>query len=175
LSSRSEKLSKFAGRGDRVVNENKTQTETGPFPANLSERQSTKASQSKDRPKLPCVILPRFRTSHFFDRTDVIERMENYFNQVDFDTTFRSLAIHGLGGVGKSTVALKYAERKLQNSELDVLCWVYSEKLVSLRQSFTDIALRLKLPDARPGDHEENHALVLNWFQNTGKWIEKMI
>lgn len=92
--------------------------------------------------------------------------MEDYFSNVDLGTTFRSLALHGLGGVGKSTMALRYAENKLQHGELDALFWVYNEKLVSIRHSFTDIALRLKLPDVRPGDHDENRALVLNWLQH---------
>ena len=57
----------------------------------------------------------------------------------------------------------------LKTSFTDALFWVYSEKLVSLKQSFTNIASRLKLPDARPGDHEENRAAVLNWLQQTRK------
>ncbi|KAF2259245.1 NB-ARC and TPR domain protein [Lojkania enalia] len=126
----------------------------------------------EEQAKLPCVILPKIRTSRFFDRADVIQRMEDYFNEADPERSFRSLAIHGLGGVGKSTVALRYAEAKLKREELDALFWVYSEKLVSMRQSFTEIALRLKLPDARPGDHDENQALVLNWLQHTQcKWL----
>ncbi len=97
--------------------------------------------------------------------------MEDHFNQVDPNQSFRSLAIYGLGGVGKSSVALRFAEAKFQKGELDALFWVYSEKLVTIRQSFTDIAMRLKLPDARAGDHEENLALVLNWLQHTRKLI----
>lgn len=69
-------------------------------------RQLTQASQSKDRVKPLCVRLPSFRTARFFDRTDVIDKMERYLNHVNFETTFLWLAIHDLGGVGKSTVAL---------------------------------------------------------------------
>lgn len=121
----------------------------------------------EEQAKLPCMILPSIRTSRFFDRTDVIEKIEDYFSQVDTTEIFRSLALYGLGGVGKSSVALRYAEGKLRRGELDAMFWVHSEKLNTIRQSFTDIAMRLKLPDARPKDHDENHALVLNWLQNT--------
>lgn len=119
--------------------------------------------------KLPCVVLPDIRTARFFDRIDVIDKMEEYFGRVDLTTKFVSLALHGLGGVGKSTVALRYAEKLLQRGAVDALFWVRSEKLVNISQSFTDIALRLKLPDARQGDHDENRALVLNWLQKTRK------
>jgi hypothetical protein len=116
---------------------------------------------------LPCTVLPDIRTARFFDRADVIEKMEESFAKLNFTARFASLALHGLGGVGKSTVALRYAETLLQRGAIDALFWVRSEKLVDISQSFTDIALRLKLPGARQGDHEENHALVLHWLQQT--------
>lgn len=93
--------------------------------------------------------------------------MEAFFNDPDHDGSFRSIALYGLGEVGKSSVALEYAEKKIRNGELDAMFWVPSEKAVNIRQTFTYIALRLKLPDARPADHEENHAVVLDWLQHT--------
>ena len=139
--------------------------------------------QSSPRPRLvdeearlPCFIPPPFRTSRFFDRDEIISEIEDFFNSPTadhslrtLDHSLRTLALFGLGGVGKSSVALRYAERKLQNSELDAMFWVPSEKLVTIQQTFTSIALRLKLPDARIADHSENHALVINWLQHTRK------
>jgi hypothetical protein len=164
LSSRSEKLAEFAARRRQSVGNSGKQNESITVPVLTKQ-----LSLPEDEAKLPCVILPHIRTSRFFDRADVIERMDNHFNGVDVTKSFRSLALHGLGGVGKSTVALRYTENKLHRGELDALFWVNSEKPVSIRQSFTDIAVRLKLPDARPGDHHENQALVLNWLQHTRK------
>lgn len=119
------------------------------------------------RVNLLCIILPDIRTSRFFGRVDVIEKMEEYFGKFDLTAKFASLALHGLGGVGKSTIVLRYGENLLHRGAVDALFWVRSEKLVNIRQSFTDIALRLKLPHARQGDHEENRALVLHWLQHT--------
>lgn len=116
------------------------------------------------------MILPAIRTSRFFNRDEVIRKIERHFNQVDPKTSFWSLALYGLGGVGKSSVALRFAEAKVRRGELDAMFWVYSERLVTIRQSFTDIALRLELADARPEDHDENHSLVLNWLQHTRKF-----
>lgn len=119
--------------------------------------------------KLPCILLPTFKTARFFDRDDVIDKIENYFNQVNTDNTFRSLALYGLGGVGKSSVALKYAETRVRRGDIDALFWVYSEKLTTIKESFSNIALRLKLPEAQRGYHEENHSLVSRWLQHTRK------
>ena len=82
----------------------------------------------------------------------------------------RSLALHGLGGVGKSHVALKYAHA--QSHALDAVLWVHSETPAALEQSFTNIAMRLTLPDASPQKHEENRIMVLTWLQQTAsRWL----
>lgn len=126
----------------------------------------------EEEARLPCFIPPPFRTSSFFNRDEVIAEMEGFFNSPKTHQSLSTLALFGLGGVGKSSVALKYAEKKLQNSELDAMFWVPSEKLVTLQQTFTDIALRLKLPDAQTTDHSENHSLVINWLQHTQcRWL----
>lgn len=162
--SRREKLSKFADRYSRTEDVLRRH----PSMSGTSSRPPT--SQPDEIAKLPCVVLPNIRTTKFFDRADVIEKMDEHFNKVDPDQSFRSLAIHGLGGVGKSSIALRFAEAKLRRGELDALFWISSEKLNNIRSSFTEIAMQLRLPHARPGDEEENHALVLNWLQHTRKW-----
>ncbi|KAG8161020.1 hypothetical protein KVR01_009284 [Diaporthe batatas] len=121
--------------------------------------------------KLPCIIHPP-RLNRFFDRTDVVLQITEYFSKVDWESSFRSFALYGLGGVGKSSIALRYAETLVQRGELDALFWVHSEKPVTISQSFTDIALRLRLPDARIKDHDENRAIVLSWLQQTKcRWL----
>lgn len=100
--------------------------------------------------------------------------MDRFFNNgvEEKSQPFRSLALYGIGGVGKSSVALRYAEARIHRKELDAMFWIAGEKEVTLRQSFTDIAVRLKLPGAQPKDHDQNRTLVLDWLQNTGKSIK---
>jgi hypothetical protein len=125
----------------------------------------------EERASLPCVIFPTTRTRRFFDRADVIIQMDRFFASQDADLipSLRSLALYGLGGVGKSSVALRYAETRLSRGDIDAIFWVSSEKDVSIRQGFTDIAMRLKLPDAQLKDHDENRTLVLSWLQHTSE------
>ncbi|KAL9098012.1 MAG: hypothetical protein Q9163_006238 [Psora crenata] len=131
--------------------------------------------QSPDEPaSLPCFVYPTARTLRFFDRTEDIIHMDRHFNNgvQDASQPFRSLALYGMGGVGKSSVALRYAETRIRRKELDAMFWIAGGKEVTIRQSFTDIAVRLKLPGAQPKDHDQNRTLVLNWLQNTGcDWL----
>ncbi|KAL9104085.1 MAG: hypothetical protein Q9163_000937 [Psora crenata] len=118
---------------------------------------------------LPCFVPAPFRIARFFDRSDVIVQIEHFLEK---QKTFQSLALWGMGGVGKSSIALRYAETKFHNGELDAMFWVRSEKDVTIRQSFTDIAMRLKLPNTNPADHDENKIVVLNWLQYTKcRWL----
>jgi len=58
----------------------------------------------------------------------------------------------------------------LLNKIAPPIFWVYSETQADLRDSFTEIALRLKLPRAsRSADKENNVMLVRNWLDTTSK------
>ncbi|OJJ42592.1 hypothetical protein ASPZODRAFT_125317 [Penicilliopsis zonata CBS 506.65] len=119
-----------------------------------------------------CMILPSKKTARFFDRVETFEKIDRVLGRVRTDTSFRSIALFGLGGIGKSSIAARYIEKKIEEDEYDAVFWVYGEKTASLRQSFTDIAMRLKLQGAQPNLHDENLILVQNWFQSTDcRWL----
>jgi hypothetical protein len=98
-----------------------------------------------------------------------IETQAGYLNRGDSEQSFRSLALYGLGGAGNSSIALQYAVAKVEQAEFDAVFWVYSETPSSIRQSFSDITLRLQLPSVNPRDHDQHRTLVLDWLQHTRK------
>src|SRR6202034_4673437 len=57
-------------------------------------------------------------------------------------------AVHGLGGVGKTAIAIEYAHRF--SSDYDLVWWIPSDQLPSVRGSLANLAakLRLELPAA---------------------------
>ncbi|KAF9773458.1 hypothetical protein IL306_008714 [Fusarium sp. DS 682] len=117
-------------------------------------------------PMLRALMLPPIKTTRFFNRLDVFEKLELVLGQ---GSSFRSVALHGLGGIGKSSIASNYIETKFNENEYEVVLWVRGEKPESLRQSFSDIAMRLKLHGAQLQTHDENLLLVQDWFQSTGE------
>lgn len=116
-----------------------------------------------------CLMIPPTRTTRFFDRVDVFEDLDRVLGLDTRGTPFRSIAIHGMAGVGKSSIASTYMETRYKENNYDVCLWVRGEKPASLRQSFTDVALRLKLPGAHQQNPDDNLNLVQDWFQYTGK------
>ncbi|OAQ97307.1 hypothetical protein LLEC1_00074, partial [Akanthomyces lecanii] len=122
--------------------------------------------------RLRCLMLPTKKFSRFFNRADMFDKIDQAIGGSGSSPAFRSVALYGLGGIGKSSVAARYIERKFEEGEYDTIFWVYAEKTASLRQSFTDIALRLKLDGAKPNLHDDNIILVQNWLQLTEcKWL----
>lgn len=115
-----------------------------------------------------CLMLPPLRISRCFDRVDVFEDLDRILAPT-LTSSFRSVALYGIGGVGKSIVASTYMEARYKENVYHVCLWAQGATPEALRQSFTDIALRLKLPDAQPQKHDDNLNLVQDWFQYAGK------
>ncbi|KAF2835466.1 hypothetical protein M501DRAFT_1034404 [Patellaria atrata CBS 101060] len=113
----------------------------------------------------PCLMLPSPRNCHFFGRQDLINRIDSELTYSKEDGGIRSVALHGLRGVGKTQVALAFAYSKMKY--FDPIFWVAAEMDVVLKQSFSRIAVNLKLLNAHPQNHEENTLLVLSWLNQT--------
>jgi hypothetical protein len=122
----------------------------------------------RDTALLPCFVLPPTQTARFFNREDVIEKIEKHIQDGGSNPSLRSLALYGMGGVGKSHVAMRYLEKRQMAKDLDAIFWINAETPVSIQQSFTDIAIRLKLPDTGPATHDENRMILKGWLQQTG-------
>jgi hypothetical protein len=65
---------------------------------------------------------------------------------------------------------LKYAHAKLAKDELDAILWIHGETALSIQQSFSDTAVRLRLLEVKPQNHDENRAILLHWLQRTSKF-----
>lgn len=81
-----------------------------------------------------------------------------------------SVTLQGLGGIGKTSIALHYAYTEAPR--YDVVLWMYSQTSIALAQSFTEAALKLELVGASGNQHLQNRELMKDWFSNTkAKWL----
>ncbi|KAI7781720.1 hypothetical protein LA080_014486 [Diaporthe eres] len=117
----------------------------------------------------PYLLLPPTRPlpGRFFDRTDVFEKLDLALGHHQAKASFKAIALWGMAGVGKSSIAISYIDLKVQKQQYNAIFWANAENSASLRQSFTSIAMKLKLPNAHPQNHDENLELVQEWFQST--------
>lgn len=157
---------------------------------NLSIQHATVPEMEKHA-VFPCVRLPFMQNDKFFGRESELQKITNHLTPRGDVSELRTYTIYGRRGVGKSDIALQYAYKN--PSDFDAIFWIQCETSISLRQSFTDIAVHLKLPgvdkngtsqnppfaptktdfaDWLPGHHEENLLSVQRWLKLTSKSVE---
>ena len=119
----------------------------------------------------PYIHLPYDNQKQFVGRKDELHKITSALSR-DKTSEQRSFTIWGLGGIGKSQIALAFANRS--KTDFDILLWINAATEESLLQSFTDVAIGLRLEGASRGQGVSNHGLVQTWFLLCG-WLNTSI
>jgi len=113
--------------------------------------------------------IPYPRNPFFTGRDDLLEQVHTHLHAAHTATLGHPQAISGLGGVGKTQVALEYAYRYRQ--EYQAILWVHAETTEALNASYTQIAALLSLPQKEMQEQEVIVLAVKAWLQNQGQWL----
>lgn len=81
----------------------------------------------------------------------------------------RSYGLQGLGGSGKTQLAIEYAYR--YRGEYDAVLWIEAENQSTLTSSFVALAELLALPEQNEGDQNKLVAAVLRWLHSHRGWL----
>jgi len=128
--------------------------------------------EPEEHGRFPVQMLPVAKNPAFYGRQIELGKIDQYLNwRKDGNPPLRTYTIYGRRGVGKTEIALQYAYSN--PSEFEAIFWIRCETSVSLRQSFSDMAMALNLPGAdRHGHHEENLMAVQKWLKLTRRrWL----
>ncbi|KAL5410465.1 hypothetical protein PMIN04_010624 [Paraphaeosphaeria minitans] len=93
--------------------------------------------------------LPFTRNELFVGRESQLQEIEQ--NLLSHNT-HRRMAIHGLGGCGKSALALEFAYRAIATNTRREIFWVPAMSQESVELAFREIAVRLRIPGISDGD-----------------------
>ncbi len=118
--------------------------------------------------------VPRWNNFHFLGRDEQLVQMEQVFQRTGTHTTASSrishLIISGLGGIGKTQLAIEYAYRYSQHYQ--AVLWVQAATLQSLISSYIELAQLLDLPQKNETDTMQIRDAVKSWFQTTNdQWL----
>jgi tetratricopeptide (TPR) repeat protein len=108
--------------------------------------------------RFPGSIPPVFnvapRNPNFTGRNEVLESLRNQMATAPVSVVL-PVALHGLGGIGKTQVALEYSHRF--KADYDVVWWIDAEQPDQINRSLAELATRLEL---RVGESLADAALV---------------
>ncbi|RBR10790.1 uncharacterized protein FIESC28_09321 [Fusarium coffeatum] len=120
-------------------------------------------------------IVPYIKNNEFIGRKDILQQLQYQHGFDKRSTPFKAghkAYLYGLGGVGKTQIALAYAH-SLQDSNPDIsVYWVNASNAEQFHRSFLEIAQRCQVPDH---DKPETDILatVQRWLLNEYKqpWL----
>ena len=81
----------------------------------------------------------------------------------------KTVAVHGLGGVGKTQLVVQYAWKHLR--EFDAVLWVKADSPEVLDSGLAALASLLRLPEAGDRDQAVQIKAVLGWLQGHERWL----
>jgi tetratricopeptide (TPR) repeat protein len=81
----------------------------------------------------------------------------------------KTVAVSGLGGIGKTQTAIEYAYR--YRNDYNTILWVKAESLESITSDFVTIAHQLNLPEKQEQEQYLIVEAVKRWFQEHTGWL----
>lgn len=108
-------------------------------------RVRTPAYEKKKKKEKKYYYLPFNENPRFWGREDILSQIQSSL-EVEGKATLRSFALHGMGGVGKTQIALRYANNS--RTQYDAIFWLAADNLVTIGQSYQEISKCLRLTKA---------------------------
>lgn len=91
-----------------------------------------------------------------------------YFESDTQEETPPSFTIYGIGGVGKSALARRYAQQQLENRAYDAVFWIRSEALAAIQDFFLEIARRIGVTSS--ANIDLTITKVMDWLSKTSEY-----
>jgi Tfp pilus assembly protein PilF len=111
----------------------------------------------------PIWNVPHNRNPNFTGREVVLSDLHSTL------TSGRPAVLIGLGGVGKTQLAVEYAYRHA--ADFSVVWWVRAEEPATLAADYTNLAIQLGLPQKDATDQRILVDAVRRWFGENAGWL----
>ncbi|OAG04125.1 uncharacterized protein CC84DRAFT_1207310 [Paraphaeosphaeria sporulosa] len=123
--------------------------------------------QRPETPPQPSCFVPFRRDADFVDRGTLLDQIRERCA-----APASRVALVGLGGVGKSQLAIEHCYRTAEQSPETWVLWAHASNAARLEQSFREIADQVKVR-GRKDPHADVFKLVHDWLRDAknGQWL----
>jgi tetratricopeptide (TPR) repeat protein len=122
------------------------------------------APESRVLPPEPRAGIPPDPIEHFAGREAELAELRRQLEG------HRRVVLHGLGGVGKTQLALRYIDVHV-NDYPDGCFWLRADQISSLVGDLASLAWRLELPERELPEQELQIEAVMRWLRGHGRWL----
>ncbi|KAL8908946.1 MAG: hypothetical protein Q9207_000522 [Kuettlingeria erythrocarpa] len=111
-------------------------------------------AKSDDHVALPCHAIPYGLNPRFYERETELAKLRKTLDPQQEGPLLKVTGIHGLGGVGKTQLALNFANTSLET--FDVILWVPAETQIKMTQALSSFAKRVGLDLSKEDEIDDN-------------------
>jgi transcriptional regulator with XRE-family HTH domain len=113
--------------------------------------------------------VPLPRNPFFTGREEILEALHTQLGADRTVALTQSSALHGLGGIGKTQIALEYAYRYAL--EYSAVFWIEAETVTRITASLLRLAACLHLPERQEADQLRMLAEIQRWLTTHHHWL----
>jgi tetratricopeptide (TPR) repeat protein len=149
---------------------NKSIQELGLIPQKNEEVSTSSAlSDSKPSSSLPIWNMPYRRNPFFTGRDNILSHLYAVLQNNKTAALTQAQAISGLGGIGKTQIAVEYAYR--YREQYQATLWVTASSREAFTADFVKLAALLDLPEQYEQDQEFVVRSVKRWLSTHSHWL----
>ena len=109
---------------------------------------------SYDDVALPCHAIPYGLNPRFYEREAELAKLHETLDPQEEGPLLKVTGVHGLGGVGKTQLALNFANTSLET--FDVILWVPAETQIKMTQALSSFAKKIGLNLSKEDETDDN-------------------
>jgi len=113
--------------------------------------------------------VPHPRNLCFTGRSEVLQTLHNSLMTSRSAALVQTQALYGLGGIGKTQIALEYVYQRAQ--EYSAVFWIEAETVESILSSLLRIAEVLQVSEHKEADQQHMVVAVQHWLAAQSKWL----
>jgi hypothetical protein len=135
----------------------------------LGKLKSMPPRERKQEFARPAWNVPYERNVYFTGRDEELKKLRESLTSGGTAVVNQGQAIYGLGGIGKSQLAVEYAYR--YRIEYKAVLWAVADSELSTTTAYLEIARLLDLPEKDAKETEQTVQAVRRWLEQNSRWL----